>query len=286
MSEIISENIRHFRTIQHMKQSELAEKLGVTVQAVSRWENGGTPDIALLPALADTLHVSIDALFGRDEKQYEDPLEGLMALIRHLPEEERYHTAYTACIRIMIAIGGTPSLDMLFEDPLHLENSQPSMAVQGAYRDGFLYGSLLKERHYFFSTYYPETSYQLLTIEKYHTLFSCLSDPSVLSILSFFLHQKNRTGCTLSFIAHKTGLSQDKVQSTMHLMAEAGLVQPNSYVSENGEVQTWQLFNPDLVMAVLMMAADLSESRNSALINMTLNQEDILKPLLNDTNSN
>lgn len=177
-----------------MIQAEPAEKPGVTVQAGSRWENGDTPDIALLPALADTLHVSIDTLFGRDEKQYED-----------LPEEERYHTAYTACIRIMIAIGSTPSLDTLFKVPLHLENSQPSMAVQGSYRDGFLYDSLLKERHYLFFTFYPETSYQLPAKEKYHTLFSCLSDPSVLSVLSF--------------IASKTGLSQDKVQSTMQMMA-------------------------------------------------------------------
>lgn len=47
----------------HMTQQELADALGVTNKAVSKWETGqGLPDIGLLEALSDTLGVSIDAL--------------------------------------------------------------------------------------------------------------------------------------------------------------------------------------------------------------------------------
>ncbi len=50
-----------------MTQVELAQLLGVTNQAVSKWENEQCcPDIMLLPKLADCFGVSIDALFGRE----------------------------------------------------------------------------------------------------------------------------------------------------------------------------------------------------------------------------
>ena len=63
----IGENIRALRVQKGLTQEQLAQTLGVTYQAVSKWETGAnTPDIALLPALADLFQVTIDALFSRD----------------------------------------------------------------------------------------------------------------------------------------------------------------------------------------------------------------------------
>lgn len=51
-------------------QAQLADKIGVTNKSVSRWERGeGYPDISVLPALADALSVSIDALLNEKERQ-------------------------------------------------------------------------------------------------------------------------------------------------------------------------------------------------------------------------
>ena len=48
-----------------MTQSELAEKLNVSPQAVSNWERGETiPDVSLLPDLAEKLHCSVDAILS------------------------------------------------------------------------------------------------------------------------------------------------------------------------------------------------------------------------------
>lgn len=50
-----------------LTQEGLAQKLGVTNQAVSKWESGQScPDIALLPQLADLFGITIDQLFGRE----------------------------------------------------------------------------------------------------------------------------------------------------------------------------------------------------------------------------
>ncbi len=58
-------NISAWRKAKGMTQEEFAEKLGVTPQAVSKWENGvSCPDIMLLPKIAEIFGVSIDELMG------------------------------------------------------------------------------------------------------------------------------------------------------------------------------------------------------------------------------
>lgn len=68
--------IRSLRLRQGMTQLALAERLGVSDKAVSKWERGGgAPDIALLPALAEVLGVSARALL-RGELEENDKTNG------------------------------------------------------------------------------------------------------------------------------------------------------------------------------------------------------------------
>lgn len=61
----LGEKIRKLRQRDGRKQEDLAVALGVTNQAVSRWEaNGGYPDIEMLPAIANYFHITMDELFG------------------------------------------------------------------------------------------------------------------------------------------------------------------------------------------------------------------------------
>lgn len=58
--------IAKLRKEHNMTQEALANALGVTNQAVSKWESDQScPDIGLLPTIADLFHVSIDVLFDR-----------------------------------------------------------------------------------------------------------------------------------------------------------------------------------------------------------------------------
>ena len=67
INTILAENIQKFRKAKEITQGELADKLGVTYQAISKWENAkSAPDIAFLPMLADVFGCSIDTLFSRD----------------------------------------------------------------------------------------------------------------------------------------------------------------------------------------------------------------------------
>ena len=69
MNTTIGKRIAALRREKELKQDELAEKLGVSAQAVSKWENDQTcPDISLLPLLAKTLGVSVDELLSGKEE--------------------------------------------------------------------------------------------------------------------------------------------------------------------------------------------------------------------------
>ena len=56
----LGEKIKQLRRRDGRKQEDLANALGVSPQAVSRWEaNGGYPDIGLLPAIANYFNITI-----------------------------------------------------------------------------------------------------------------------------------------------------------------------------------------------------------------------------------
>ncbi len=64
-NETLGRRIARLRLEHGMTQERLAGELGVTAQAVSKWENDlSAPDISLLPALAKTFGVSVDQLLG------------------------------------------------------------------------------------------------------------------------------------------------------------------------------------------------------------------------------
>ena len=64
------DTISFYRKRQGFTQEELAKKLGVTNQSVSKWESAQCcPDIGLLPMLADIFEISIDELFGRKNEK-------------------------------------------------------------------------------------------------------------------------------------------------------------------------------------------------------------------------
>ena len=64
---VLAANILKYRKKSGLSQDELAQKLGVTFQAVSKWENGkSAPDITFLPIMADIFGCYIDELFSRE----------------------------------------------------------------------------------------------------------------------------------------------------------------------------------------------------------------------------
>lgn len=97
MKQALNENITRLRKQKGMTQEELAAVLGISEQAVSKWESGVCcPDIGLLPALADTFAVTLDELMGRMPPAVaeDDPVA---YVCRHLSTLSREGAAEFAC---------------------------------------------------------------------------------------------------------------------------------------------------------------------------------------------
>ena len=68
MESTLGKRITVHRKRLGLTQDQLADKLGITAQAVSKWENDlSCPDISILPKLADIFGISIDELLGREQ---------------------------------------------------------------------------------------------------------------------------------------------------------------------------------------------------------------------------
>ena len=64
MQLMIGERIRQFRREKNLTQEEVAAHLGISFQAVSKWErNDGYPDITLLPGLSHALGITIATIY-------------------------------------------------------------------------------------------------------------------------------------------------------------------------------------------------------------------------------
>ena len=72
----VGQKIKELRQENGLTQEDLAEQLGVSFQAISRWENGTTyPDITLLPIIANMFDVTIDYLLDMESLKKDEELK-------------------------------------------------------------------------------------------------------------------------------------------------------------------------------------------------------------------
>ena len=75
MEETLGKRIMRHRKALGLTQDQLAEQLGITAQAVSKWENDQScPDIAMLPRIARVFGISVDELLGVAQPEKEPPV--------------------------------------------------------------------------------------------------------------------------------------------------------------------------------------------------------------------
>ena len=76
MNITIGNKIKDLRRSRKLTQEELGEALGVSFQAVSKWENNiALPDIALVPTIARYFGVSIDELFDYSKNDIDQEVD-------------------------------------------------------------------------------------------------------------------------------------------------------------------------------------------------------------------
>ena len=88
---VISENIKRYRTAKGYTQEQVAEKLSVNPQTVSRWECGSTmPDVLMLPRIAELYGIIIDDLFKKQTVAYANYAERLSSVYEKSGDPEDF----------------------------------------------------------------------------------------------------------------------------------------------------------------------------------------------------
>lgn len=89
----LGENLRGLRRASGMTQEQLADRMGVSYQAVSRWENGTTyPDLEFIPALANIFEVTTDSLLGVPDRKREAEAEEVFRQLAQATYEKTVNT--------------------------------------------------------------------------------------------------------------------------------------------------------------------------------------------------
>ena len=84
------ENLSRRRKELGLTQEQLAQRMNVSAQAVSKWEKNSFPDAAVLPRLAEALNLSLDALYGLHDAAAEpDPETVVSRIFRSTAPEQR-----------------------------------------------------------------------------------------------------------------------------------------------------------------------------------------------------
>lgn len=103
----LGENLKKFRLQRELTQEQLADVLGVSAQAVSRWENGTTyPDITLLPTIASYFEITLDELMGMENWRSEEQLK---ELLRQLEENGSKGLIYENILLLRDAVKTYPT---------------------------------------------------------------------------------------------------------------------------------------------------------------------------------
>ena len=93
-NEQFSRNLRRLRLDKGLTQEQLANRLGVSVQSVSRWECATTlPDVMLLPELAQLYGVTVDDLYRADARGYPSYAQRLLAVYEASGRSEDFLSA-------------------------------------------------------------------------------------------------------------------------------------------------------------------------------------------------
>lgn len=248
MAAVLSEQISALRKERGLTQEQLGQLLGVSAQAVSKWEKGGAPDVELLPSLADVLGVTIGALFGRNEQKLEDFItifrrwlntENDQRLLRlfHLlgssfpslsPELEKITNGVPDCFFNNSAYIQTPGKDpTLFRSKMVLE-------------EGLALSILSDELPFFLLLPEPPAGYEahFLDNDSYQRLFSALAMEGSLEILRYLYAHKS-SYYTAAAIAKRVGLAIETVTPALAAMKECHLLQSKTLELEDDAVDVY-----------------------------------------------
>jgi len=252
-----SQNLKALRLKKEMTQEQLANMLGVSPQAVSKWETSETyPDGALLVPLANALEVSLDRLFDNNIATMADLSTRIRNLISATPPEQQFHLTRDICWQIEKG---------LFHCRMAIEDHYSPDEIRQKNRSSYIlndhgFTHISNGTAPFFSVF-PEYGSNLSEAisdgEEIRKVLALLSSPETMKAV-LFLHSKEENFVFDSeALENLGGIPANNVDSVLSDLSALQLVR-KSNVEIDGIVRTLYYSMPShKIIALLLMTKEL-----------------------------
>ncbi len=263
MIERIGKNIAALRKERGVKQEELANYVGVSAQAVSKWENGGVPDTELLPKIADFFGVSIDALFGRSLTDYADLQESLCRRIVEAPAEDRFKIVFNYCWDMERALYGNIVKGGSIEE--YEKGMAPNEQIYSSILSDYGYtrmGIAGRLQYFLIVPEHTDTEAAFIGDYNYADFFRMLGDKDTLDALIFFNKRQEQTAFTARLLESKLGLSKEKAESIIQSLLQYNLLQESHVEIDDQTTPVYFLHPTPSFTALLIFAQEMIKEPN------------------------
>ena len=260
--------ISQLRKSRGCTQEELAKFVGVSAQAVSKWENGGVPDTELLPKIAEFFEITIDKLFGKGDANINITAAVFEHIRKTKPDsEERFKSIFELCWdieRSIFKFGNDVDAEMVNGgkikdyESLNRPDGQQYSSILSDY--GFTRMGIANKLQYFL--FVPDTWNKekgLLTDINYPMLFQYLSDTVIFDALLLLFKRNAEKAFTENFFVKELHVDLQKAKEIIHMLTTYHLVKKTDIELDDETKTVYTFFPTPSFVALLIFAREMIE---------------------------
>ncbi len=228
MENSFNSNLKRIRKEKGVTQEQLADKVGVSPQAVSKWELSSCPDPQLLPAIADFLGVTIDELFGRaPEKEVSVHTRAMLELYdmgqSDKSAQNRLEYAYEL---VRASIMGSCGCNSYGDVPQNVLDSEYGQYTLYNREEGFIFGRLNANLPFMLVMPEPEKGYDdVLAYDKRAVeLFAFLAMPNALRAMYYLAGKSTTIFFRAETLMHELSISRENAKEIINKMLEFNFI--------------------------------------------------------------
>lgn len=290
----LGKQIAALRKARGMTQEQLGQMLGVSGQAVSKWEKGGAPDAEMLPSIADRLGVTIDTLYGRADEPAEDMRATLLRWLAAIPAEQRMDELF----RVLCTLFQHPNY-IGNETASDLFDSLKSLPVKTCYTAelsggqeeatwlrsalaldaGLQLGVPAEDCPMFLLLPEPEGGYErnFADNESYRALFAALALPGALEILRMLYTAKRKSFFSVEAVSSATGTDVESARAALEAMRTCNLLAKHDVETGGAPLEAYELHQNVTFVPFMLLARWLCVNHDSYLCYWDTREKPFLK---------
>lgn len=266
-----SERMKELRKARGLTQEQVAYGLGVSPQAVSKWENGSYPDGDLIPRVAEFYHVSVSCLFGEDEARKpaeQQMMEYLRDISGRKVSEDGSLSGNAAFFEKVMNVAWAAQISPWLESKTYFprtlsDRDTPTVAIF-ADNCGFEFMSLNRGSEFYTVLPEPEGGYaaSIRSFDEMRRFFEMMGRPGALETLVCMLSLNNGVYVSVKTVADRIGKEEKTVQEVLEVFSAPsswnGCITKISVLNGDGSYSTMYGVNKSVACLLLSIFSQMN----------------------------